>query len=72
MKEENQTIIKALNMYGRVPEQWELLNEIERLHNIIKEVREEIQFIDIESYLIKHEDLKKLLEILDKENKNNG
>ena len=45
------------------------LEEIERLHNIIKEVREEIQFIDIESYLIKHEDLKKFLEILDKENK---
>ena len=35
MKEENQAIIKALNMYGRVPEQWELLNEIERLNNII-------------------------------------
>ncbi|MBQ1793683.1 MAG: hypothetical protein II006_03415 [Peptostreptococcaceae bacterium] len=36
MKEENETIIKALNMYGRVPKQWELLNEIERLNNIIK------------------------------------
>ena len=33
-------IIKALNMYGRVPETWELLEEIERLNNIIKEVRE--------------------------------
>ena len=33
-------IIKALNMYGRVPETWELLEEIERLKNIIKEVRE--------------------------------
>lgn len=31
MREENQTIIKALNMFGRVPEQYELLNEIERL-----------------------------------------
>lgn len=31
MREENEAIIKALNMYGRVPEQWELLNEIERL-----------------------------------------
>lgn len=53
---ENQTIISALNKYGRVPEQWELLNEIERLNkeneqlrtalntkeNIIKEVREYI------------------------------
>ena len=35
MKEENQMIIKALNMYGRVPETWELLEEIERLNNII-------------------------------------
>ena len=32
---ENQMIIKALNMYGRVPEMWELLKEIERLNNII-------------------------------------
>ena len=31
MREENQTIIKALNTFGRVPEQYELLNEIERL-----------------------------------------
>ena len=31
MREENQTIIKALNMFGRVPETWELLNEIEIL-----------------------------------------
>lgn len=37
MKEENQTIIKAINMFGRVPEQYELLEEIERLNNIIKE-----------------------------------
>ena len=35
MREENQTIIKALNMFGRVPETWELLNEIERLKNTI-------------------------------------
>ena len=34
---ENQMIIKALNMYGRVPETWELLEEIERLNNIINE-----------------------------------
>lgn len=38
MREENEAIIKALNMYGRVPEQWELLNEIERLNNIINEL----------------------------------
>lgn len=35
---ENQMIIKALNMYGRVPEMWELLKEIERLNNIINEL----------------------------------
>ena len=35
---ENQIIIKALNMYGRVPETWELLEEIERLNNIINEL----------------------------------
>ena len=35
---ENQMIIKALNMYGRVPEMWELLEEIERLNNIINEI----------------------------------
>ena len=39
---ENETIIRALYMYGRVPEQWELLNEIERLNNIINESAEEI------------------------------
>ena len=42
MKEENQMIIKALNMYGRVPETWELLKEIERLNNIINELDEHI------------------------------
>ena len=36
---ENETIIRALYMYGRVPEQWELLNEIERLNNIINELK---------------------------------
>lgn len=40
MREENQTIIKALNMFGRVPETWELLNEIERLNNIIDDKKE--------------------------------
>jgi len=49
---ENQAIIKALNMYGRVPEQWELLEEIERLKQINEEhrkingeLREEIKHI---------------------------
>ena len=37
-RNENQMIIKALNMYGRVPETWELLEEIERLNNIINEL----------------------------------
>lgn len=43
MKEENQSIAKAINMFGRVPEQWELLNEIERLNNIINEFEKEIK-----------------------------
>ena len=41
-RNENQTIIKALNMYGRVPETWELVEEIERLNNIIKRLNNEI------------------------------
>lgn len=41
MKEENEAIIKALNIYGRVPETWELLNEIERLNNIIDELEKD-------------------------------
>ena len=41
MKEENEAIIKALNLYGRVPETYELLNEIERLNNIINELEKE-------------------------------
>ena len=40
MKEENKAVIKALNMYGRVPETWELLKEIERLNNIINKALE--------------------------------
>ena len=36
-------IIKALNMYGRVPETWELLEEIERLNNIIEDFEIELQ-----------------------------
>ena len=38
MKEENETYIKCLNMFGRIPKQWELLKEIERLNNIINEL----------------------------------
>ena len=41
MKEDNEPVIKALIMYGRVPEMWELLEEIERLNNIIKELEKE-------------------------------
>ena len=41
MREENLAIIKALNMYGRVPEQWELLNEIERLKDLCNKYEEE-------------------------------
>ena len=37
MKEDNQAVIKALNMYGRVPETWELLEEIERLNKKIEQ-----------------------------------
>ena len=43
MKEENETIIRALNKYGRVPQTYELLNEIERLNNIIEELGKWIQ-----------------------------
>ena len=44
MKEDNQAVIKALNMYGRVPKLWELLEEIERLNNIINELEKYIKF----------------------------
>ena len=70
MKEENKAVIKALNMYGRVPEMWELLEEIERLHSIIKEVREYITYwhyrndFRINSFTIGVKE--ELLEILDK------
>ena len=42
-KEENQTIIKAINMFGRVPEMWELLNEIEKLNNIIEKLEVDLR-----------------------------
>ena len=38
MNSDNEAVIRALNMYGRVPEQWELLEEIERLNTIIYEL----------------------------------
>ena len=38
MNKENKAIIKALSIYGRVPEQWKLLEEIKRLNNIINEM----------------------------------
>lgn len=41
MREENQAVIKALNMYGRVPKMWELLEEIERLNNTIEKLEQE-------------------------------
>ena len=70
-RDENQMIIKALNMYGRVPETWELLEEIERLNNIIKEVREYVENNSyFESNIVKTMVLKDysngILEILDK------
>lgn len=37
---ENQSIIKALNIYGRVPEQWELLNELDKYKNVIDKIKE--------------------------------
>ena len=44
-RNENQMIIKALDMYGRVPETWELLEEIERLNNIINELEKMVKDI---------------------------
>ena len=64
-------IIKALNMYGRVPETWELLEEIERLNNIIKEAREYIQDRydgEVLTHTFDKDNVGELLEILDKEN----
>ena len=68
MKEENETIIKSLNMYGRVPETWELLNEIEQLNNIIKIMEKYFELIVDLGYdydgLNKIEDLKTLIDQL--------
>lgn len=43
---ENQTIIKALNMYGRVPESWELLDEIEKLQTTANNCKKAIEYIN--------------------------
>lgn len=51
---ENQTIIKALNMYGSVPEQWELLNEIEQLNSIINKKNIEITILKNKLDMIKN------------------
>ena len=50
----------------------ECLNHLERLHSIIKEVREKIllkniRMVNEEDYVIQHSDFQELLEILDKE-----
>ena len=60
---ENKSIIKALDMYGRVPEQWELLEEIERLNNVIKDIKSQLEYI--ETYSSKEdvfEDMKRRLD----------
>ena len=67
MKEENKAVIKALNMYGRVPETWELLKEIERLNNIINKGIKYIEkhyTIKKEETIYMTEDTKELLNIL--------
>ena len=65
MNEENKAVIKALNMYGRVPETWELLKEIERLNNIINKGIEAINVYQNEKTLsIGYQDLKRIRGIL--------
>ena len=61
MNKENKTIIKALNIYGRIPEQWELLEEIEKLSNIINKA---IEYINSFDYYIPEDDKPDLLKIL--------
>ena len=68
MKEENQTIIKAINMFGRVPEQYELLEEIERLNKELETLKQPQVFIDTQDMEERYgEELYK--EYLEKENK---
>ena len=65
MKEDNEAVIKALNMYGRVPEMWELLKEIERLNNIINKGIEAINVYQNEKTLsIRYQDLNRIRGIL--------
>ena len=65
MKEENEAIIKAINMFGRVPETWKMLNEIERLNNIINKGIEAINVYQNEKTLsVGYQDLKRIRGIL--------
>lgn len=68
MREENQIIIKALNMYGRVPEMYELLQEIDKYKEILDKIKKNNQRIidygfDYDGFN-KEEDLKKLIDML--------
>ena len=78
-RNENQIIIKALNIYGRVPDQYELLEEIERLNNMIERLNNQLQQKDniikeVREYIEENANKepwkslneKELLEILDK------
>lgn len=67
MNKENQTIIRALNMYGRVPQTYELLNEIERLNNIINKAIHLITHSDITDYRVFDEELLNILKGEDNE-----
>lgn len=73
MKEENQTIIRALNKYGRVPQQYELLNEIDRLETIINEIEyyvlNEYYFDDVGMKIIDRSKLQDKIQELKIENK---
>lgn len=73
MKEENQTIIRALNKYGRVPQQYELLNEIDRLETIIDEIEyyvlNEYYFDDVGMKIIDRSKLQDKIQELKIENK---
>lgn len=46
--EENRTIIRAINKFGRVPETHELLDEIDRLNNIINELERKLNNYDLD------------------------
>lgn len=43
MNKENETIIRAINKYSKVPESWELLNQIEQLEQENKKLKEQMQ-----------------------------